>query len=264
MRIAVVPAIVAALVSCASDRSGPLEKPTDSVIPWKEQAERNPGRFAPRLYVAYDAVSRRDWAEFDRLSRSLEEQAEVESKLSGPLGTLFLAAGQAGPAARSAGWLEKARRALEKGCNDPDCGADLPFNLGAVCFLLRDYPAASTALQQSLERKPDHADAVTLLVRSLLEQGEPAGALRWLEKAHSTIAAGERLELTGLCHYMMGQHAQAIQAYEASLEVVSGSVRLWHNLGLCYEESRQTEKARECFAKADALRRSAPGNSGPR
>ena len=258
MRIACIPVVLAALVSCSSEPRGSLEKPTDSVEPWRERADRNPDRFAPKLYVAYDAVTRRDWTEFDRLSRTLEEQAEDEAKLAGPLGTLFLAAGQAGPATRSAGWLEKSRRALERGCKEPDSDAALAFNLGAACFLLKDYPAASNALQQSLERKPEQPAAVLLLVRSLLEQGEPAGALRWLEKAHAVLSPGERLEFSGLCHYMMGQHALAIQAYQAALEGNSGTPRLWHNLGLCYEENRQVEKARECFAQADALRRQGP------
>ena len=94
----------------------------------------------------------------------------------------------------------------------------------------------------------------TLLVRTLLEQGEPANALSWIEKAHGLLVAADRNELLALCHYMMGQHVQAIRAYEAALAAGSKSPRLWHNLGLCYEENSQPDKARECFAKAESLR----------
>ena len=258
MRLTVAAAFVAALASCTSGGVGPAERSTDSPEPWKEMANRHPGRFAPRLYLAYDAAARQNWGEFDRLSRLLEEQAEDEANLAGPLGTLFLAAGRSAPSGHSTPYLEKARHSLERASREPGSDAELPFSLGATCFLLRDFAAASASLQQSLEREPGNPAAVALLVRSLLEQGEPASALGWIEKAHGSIAPAERHELVALCHYMMGQHAQAIRSYEAALDADSANPRLWHNLGLCYEESRQADKARECFARAESLRHPAP------
>jgi tetratricopeptide (TPR) repeat protein len=248
----------ATLASCAAPSGGLSEPSTESVEGWREMASRHPGRFAPRLYLAYDALFRQDWLEFDRLLRGLEDLAEVDGVLAGPCGTLCLVAGQKAPVSRSTHYLEMARRALEKANKQTEPNAEIDFNLGAACFLLRDFQAASGSLQQALEREPGNPSAVTLLVRSLLEQGEPASALGWIERAHGSITPSDRNELVALCHYMMGQHAQAIQAYQSALDADSTSPRLWHNLGLCYEESRQAEKARECFARAEALRQSAP------
>ncbi|HXX94672.1 MAG TPA: tetratricopeptide repeat protein [Planctomycetota bacterium] len=248
----------AALLSCASSARGPSEPSTESVEMWREMANRHPGLFAPRLYLAYDALSRQDWPEFDRLLRDLEGLADADGALAGPCGTLCLVAGQKAPASRSTHYLETARRALEKANKQTEPNAEIAFNLGAACFLLRDFQAASGSLQQALEREPGNPNAVTLLVRSLLEQGEPASALGWIERAHGSMARSDRNELVALCRYMMGQHDQAIQAYQAAIDADSTSPRLWHNLGLCYEESRQIEKARACFAKAEALRQTVP------
>ena len=53
------------------------------------------------------------------------------------------------------------------------------------------------------------------------------------------------------------RNAESIRDYLEALRIQPDSARLWHNLALCYEENRETERARECMAKADALRKAA-------
>ncbi len=225
---------------------------------WRALSDRCPDRFAPALYAGYDAVARRDWAEFERRARAVEERAGEEKELAAPLGTLFLAAGQAAPPDRAVAYLQSARGHLERALQHEPGRAQSQFNLGMACLLLRDPSSASPRLQEYAEAHPEDLAAARVLIHCLIEQGDPAGGLRWVERAFAGQESFERHELASLCHYMMGQHERAIRTYEAALRIDPSVPRLWHNLGLCYEESRQAERARECFERARALRSRAP------
>lgn len=253
MRRRLVPPVLAVLAACAGTKDGP-RAPTDDVNVWKQRADQNPDRFAPQLYVAYDAIARSDWEGFDRVARPFPERAQDEAPLRGPVGTLFLAAARSAPPRWRTAWLETSRSLLTKASKDHPDHAETLFNLGAACFLSGEHATAAAALQQGLERAPGDPAGLRLLIRCLIQQGEPASALGWVEQGHASLTPLERAEFSGLCRFMMGRNEESIRDYREAIRLQPGSARLWHNLALCYEENRELERARECKERAAALR----------
>jgi Flp pilus assembly protein TadD len=235
-----------------------IERPPKNGEEWREVADKMPDTFGPRLYVAYDALGHGNWMEFDRVTDDLEKLSGMTADMEGALGTVYLVAGQSAPPARTTQYLDAARRHLQNAVKGQVADPGIYFNYGQVCFLSHDYAAAAGPLQQYFDRKPSDVAAVRLLVQCLIEQGEPAAALKILDKAEIPAKSTDRYELTALCHYMMGQFKRAVQEYEEAIKLSPENARLWHNLGLCYEEIRQTEEANSCFAKAEELRKRTP------
>jgi tetratricopeptide (TPR) repeat protein len=251
-----IPPVLALLAACASGRNGP-QAPTDDVEVWKQRAEKDPDGFGPQLYVAYDAIGRKSWEEVDRLAAPLAAQAKDEPALRAPLGALYLAAARSSPARWRTSWLESARGLLGRASQDRPESAEIHFNLGAASFLAKDFAAAVKATQAGLERAPGDPAGLRLLILSLIQQGEPASALGWVEQGHAALTPLERAEYAGLCRFMMGRNEESIRDYREAIRLRPDSARLWHNLALCYEENRELQQARECMAKADALRKAA-------
>ena len=244
--------LLAALCACAA-RTLP-ESPTNDVEVWKQRAGQDPDRFAPQLYVAYDAIGRKDWEGFDRVARPFPERAREEAGFRAPVGALYLAAARSAPPHWRTSWLDTARGLLTKAAEDKPQSSEIHFNLGAACFLSRDFATAATALQQGLERAPGDPAALRLLILALIQQGEPAAALGWVEQGHASLTPLERAEFAGLCRFMMGRNEESIRDYREAIRLQPASPRLWHNLALCYEENREVERAKECMARAAALR----------
>jgi len=243
------------LAGCAQRTVGTIERMPQTGQEWRTVSDQSPNAFAPRLYVAYDSINRKDWEEFDRLSLELEKRIEGREDLTAPLGALLLAGAQSAPKPQNASYLEKSRDLLERAAKQERVESATLFNLGLVRALMGDYVLATQPLQSYVEQKPSDTAAIKLYVRCLIEKGEPSAALTWIEKAPELAGTPELMEIKAHCYYMMGQHERAIRSYQAALQSQPENARLWHNLALCYEENRQRDLARECFAKAEALRK---------
>lgn len=247
---------LALLASCGTARNpAMIERPPQTADEWRELANREPGAFAPKLMMAYESIQRKNWTEFDKLSLELETRVEDPSAVDGPLGTLYLSASNAAPVERTAIYLEKARRLLERSAKQEPVDSSTLFNLGMTAYLMKDYATASRVLLQYMERNPGDSKGVKLLVCALAESGDPVTGLKWIERAYGASQSVERHELTGLCYYMMGQATLAADAFNAAIKADPNNPRLWHNLGLVYTERGNSQMAKMCFDRADALRR---------
>jgi Flp pilus assembly protein TadD len=244
------------LASCGTARNpAMIERPPQTAEEWRELANREPSAAAPKIAVAYDSIQKKDWNEFDKLALELEGRTGEPSALDGPLGTLYLSASNYAPSERTMIYLEKARRLLDRSAKQESVDPSTLFNLGMASYLMKDYATASKVLLQYMERNPGDSKAVKLLVCALAESGDPVSGLKWIERAYGAAQSVERLELTGLCYYMMGQAALASDAFNAAIKLEPNNARLWHNLGLVYSERGNSQMAKMCFDKADTLRR---------
>jgi len=94
------------------------------------------------------------------------------------------------------------------------------FRQAAAAHQAQQYREAQAGYQEILKWVPDDADVLYLLGQSLIEEGRPGLAIRWLKKS---VAAGSGSADTyydlGRAYHKSGQDAEAVRAYKKALKI---------------------------------------------
>jgi len=93
-----------------------------------------------------------------------------------------------------------------------------------------------------------------LLGLAYYHANDPAHAIDTLTAAVGQLEPGsperrEAVQVLGLSHYLVGHLAEAIPYLEEIRPFVPDDVKLAYTLGMAYAQTRQTDKARESFAR---------------
>jgi hypothetical protein len=94
------------------------------------------------------------------------------------------------------------------------------FRKAAAAHQQKRYRAAQAGYEKILKWVPDHFDVLHLLGQSLIEEGRPAQAVRWLKKAIAVNAdSADACYDLGLAYRQSGQNERAARAYYRALEI---------------------------------------------
>jgi len=143
--------------------------------------------------------------------------------------------------------IDKALEALRQ-----DPGHTSARQLAAVLmFESHRLDEARTLLGDGLAQGPQDPTLVLLMARLLVESGEHASALQWLD----TLAApgAEALGLRAGILVQQGRVAQALPAYEAAVRLAPEHAPWWLGLGLALDAQGRAAEARLAFQRARAL-----------
>jgi len=163
------------------------------------------------------------------------------------LGDIFAKRGLHGEA------LERYReaRALEPDRPDARLGeVKALFALGG-----RRGEEASGLAEELLALTPEDVDALVAVARGRAAAGDAAGALTALQQAQTREPGRADLhKLQGDVALKIGDKRGALAAYHAALELDSGYVQVWVDLGRLHEEKEEWDEARRAYERAlDAL-----------
>jgi tetratricopeptide (TPR) repeat protein len=131
--------------------------------------------------------------------------------------------------------------------NDSDGYVRLGWGLGRA----GRCPEAIRAYNRALELKPDDGAALYEIGLFHYEVGDYSQAIEALEKSiptqpHSASCAHEMIAAAQM---MLGDLPGAIQAHEEAVKLDPDFSEAWHNLGQCYMETGQVEKAITCLKR---------------
>jgi Flp pilus assembly protein TadD len=106
---------------------------------------------------------------------------------------------------------------------------------------------------QKLDARGD-ARVAELLGVAYYHANDPAHAIETLTSAVKQLEPGslerrEAVQVLGLSHYLAGHLAEAIPYLEEVRPFVPDDIKLAYALGMAYAQTRQTDKARESFAR---------------
>ncbi|VAW81014.1 hypothetical protein MNBD_GAMMA15-375, partial [hydrothermal vent metagenome] len=94
------------------------------------------------------------------------------------------------------------------------------FRQAAAAHQEQRFGDAQAGYKKILKRAPDDTDVLHLLGQSLIQEGRPEQAIRWLEKAVATGSAdADACYDLGLAHRKAGNIAEAVCAYRGALEI---------------------------------------------
>jgi tetratricopeptide (TPR) repeat protein len=116
---------------------------------------------------------------------------------------------QAGVDAHKQGHFDVAAAEFRKATESDPNLVEAFLDLGEVCLELRDYPAATTALNRALELSPDLDAAHLQLGYALLAQGYAEMAIPHLERVHAS-------EALGIARIETGRYLEAIADLSAA------------------------------------------------
>jgi tetratricopeptide (TPR) repeat protein len=115
------------------------------------------------------------------------------------------------------GELKEAKQALLKSKKLNSNYADCLSNLGRVCELQEDFPAAIKYFRQAIEIKPDYFEALGNL---------------------------------GACLNKIGKYNDAIETLSAAIKIEPEFAPAWNNLGTAYKEISRVEASKSAFHQA--------------
>jgi MSHA biogenesis protein MshN len=110
---------------------------------------------------------------------------------------------------------------------------------------------ARTLLAEGLAHGPQDPALVLLMARLLVDSGEHAGALQWLDTLAAPGAEAQGLRAGILVQ--QGRVAQALPAYEAAVRLAPEHAPWWLGLGLALDAQGRAAEARLAFQRARAL-----------
>jgi len=141
--------------------------------------------------------------------------------------------------------LEEYKQALAKNPND----ADLIFNMARLYFNSGDYDEAVGLFQKVIAQNPDDYDAYVNGGNSFFNMAEEVRkALIEKEKNKQTVSDDEMAKLKGF-------YKEAIPYLEKALGIKGDNSTVWYNLGVAYINIGDAAKGKECFDKAESLRK---------
>jgi tetratricopeptide (TPR) repeat protein len=145
--------------------------------------------------------------------------------------------------------LERYREARALGDRRPDA------LLGEVKALIalggRRMEEARPLAEELLRLMPDDVEALVAVAKGRAAAGDAAGALTALERAQVRAPARADLhKLQGDIAVRIGDKGAALAAYRAALELDSGYVQVWLDLGRLHEEKEEWREAQDAYERA--------------
>jgi len=135
---------------------------------------------------------------------------------------------------------------------------DLLFNLGRLFLMRDDYPNAINQLTEVLKTNPEDFEVNYNVGLSYLKIGERLDKKsREVEDAAMTAKKKPNtVRIDSLKQASTAQFKAAMPFLRKAVEVKPEQGSAWHNLGVGYMRTGDTEKAKDAFAKAEALEKS--------
>jgi len=127
--------------------------------------------------------------------------------------------------------VENARRLLEAG------KTDAAIELLTDASKTSNKPKISYLLGLAYHQKRDYIHAVEHLSATVKAMPETEGDYR------------QAIQLLGISHYLLGHHREAIPYLEKAGRLIPDSDEITYALGVCYIQTRDTDKSREAFAR---------------
>ena len=116
------------------------------------------------------------------------------------------------------------------------------FVTGAGFAVYKLEPSQGSAPTSNVAENPSEMSQQQIQAITHLEEevtGDPGNFQAWVQLAN--------------LYFDTGQYAEAVKAYETSLELHAGNANVWTDLGVMYRRTDQPQKAIEAFDKAMAL-----------
>jgi MSHA biogenesis protein MshN len=157
---------------------------------------------------------------------------------------------------RGAGLLNEGRASDAEGAFSAALNADRNHEsarqaLIALLLDRRQIDPARRLLQEGLAINPGNAVFASSLARILIEAKEYDGALKALQGASAAGASSaEYHALAGAAYQRLGNHRQAMQAYQAALRIVPGSGSSWIGLAISLQALDHSPEAAEAYRRA--------------
>ena len=117
-----------------------------------------------------------------------------------------------------------------------------------------DLPHADSALRRYLAAKPDSAEAMYLLGRTLQRENQPKDSLQWFTRAASLFAPGsEDLRIVGMDYVLLNDYPDAIHWLERSVERNARNSEAWYDLGRAWMMQGDYTAAEKALLRATSL-----------
>ncbi len=162
-------------------------------------------------------------------------------------------------ASEQSGDLAGAMAGYQKVLRHEPSNIDALFLLGRAQLQQGQFEASAKALRRAVTLRPQHAPAQLLLGMALSGESQPQEALSCFERA---LAADPGLTVALLYKAdtlaMLGRHAEAVAAFDQALAADSANIVAWNNRGLALEALGRDSEAAESFQRALALRPGTP------
>jgi len=137
-----------------------------------------------------------------------------------------------------------------KGIDDPNGW----FNLGVAYSRIGQHAEALAAFEKAVELAPGSEDAQVYLARARAASGDSDAAIKQLraglKKTPDAIALHEELVAQLLA---AGKTRDTVEAAKAALQVNTGSLAVYNNMGVAYREMGELDLAQFVFQKAELL-----------
>ena len=157
---------------------------------------------------------------------------------------------------RGAGLLNQGRASDAEGAFSAALNADRNHEsarqaLIALLLDRRQIDPARRLLQDGLAINSGNAVFASSLARILIEAKEYDGALNVLQGASAAGASSAEYQaLVGAAYQRLGNHRQAMEAYQAALRIVPGSGSSWIGLAISLEALDHPPEAAEAYRRA--------------
>ena len=218
---------------------GSKKPPSAAVLPREAGLSERGGSIQSAKPVAGPAESKASLGKVEKGARlrTPQELAEAEFRR----GAVLLNDGRVGDAKEAFSAALKADQNHE------------PARQALIALLLdeRQIDRARRLLQDGLAINPGNAVFASSLARILIEAKEYDGALKVLQGA--SAAGGSSAEyqaLAGAAYQRLGNHRQAIEAYQAALRIFPNSGSSWVGLAISLDSLDHPLEASEAFQRA--------------
>jgi tetratricopeptide (TPR) repeat protein len=114
--------------------------------------------------------------------------------------------------------------------------------------------AAIELLRNGSKNAPDKPEISYLLGLAYHQKRDYIHAVEHLSATVKAMSETERdyrqaIQLLGISHYLLGHHREAIPYLEKASRLIPDSAEITYALGVCYIQTRDTDKSREAFAR---------------
>ncbi|MCB0637398.1 MAG: tetratricopeptide repeat protein [Lewinella sp.] len=136
------------------------------------------------------------------------------------------------------------------------------FLKGKAYYFLEDYPAAITALQEAVNRKPGDANYHQMLMIAYRDTGKYYGeqmgdlntALQYLQQAYQGMPNDyETIRLLGVAYGVGGNNEKAIEYFRMNTDNQPDNARAWFDLGTAYYQAGRLQESDAALQRARQL-----------
>jgi tetratricopeptide (TPR) repeat protein len=153
------------------------------------------------------------------------------------------------------GKLPEAIQHLEQSIQLKPDNAEAYFNLGNALARQGKLSEAIQYYEQAIQIKPNYAAAYDILGNALAGQGRVSEAIQhYLRAIELKPEDAEAYNNLGSALILLGKLPEAIQRYEKAVELKPGNADFWYNLGLALDRQAKLPRAIQCYERAVQLK----------